>query len=236
MALIFCTMLCVQCVVGYASVVDCSFFDTNHLLNHKKASHGGRHSDVTPSRGGVLSDLICPSVVCGYHATVLRAAFRVGGRRYSRGGGVASGSVNSHGRVRRLPFKRIGEAQNPGLAVHKAVVASYNGNCWTRARRFLNDTKARTVFVQEHKRCRGDSYNSMSAQALRDGWKCCGTHGLKSDLDMPVAGTAVMVRKHMVAKQYPCLRLMCIPLLMAGRLGSWLTTGSRAWCYAHPFI
>jgi len=77
----------------------------------------------------------------------MRAAFRVGGRRYSRGGGVARGSVNSHGRVRLLPFRRIGEAQNPGPAVHKAVVASYNGNCWTRIRRFLNDSKARIVFV-----------------------------------------------------------------------------------------
>jgi len=139
----------------------------------------------------------------GKKKRVMIIAFRIGGRRYSRDGGVASGAVNSHGRVRRLPFKRIGEAQNPGPAVHKAVVASYNGNCWTRTRRFLNDTKARIVFVQEHKRCRGDTYNSMSAQALRDGWKCCGTHGLKSDLEMPVAGTAVMVRKHIGVKAIP---------------------------------
>ena len=93
-----------------------------------------------------------------------------------------------------LPFRRIGEASNPGPS--QAVVASYNGNCWPRLREWLADLSAKIVFIQEPKRCKGEKYDAMSAQALTDGWKLCGTPATCGDHDGPRGGTAVLVRKH----------------------------------------
>ena len=99
------------------------------------------------------------------------------------------------------PFSRIGEAGNPGP--HMASLGSYNGNCWRRIRDWLTANKHSISFVQEHKRPPGDLYDSMSSQAVRDAWKCCGTRAIYSELGYPMGGTAVCVPSHIGIKAIP---------------------------------